>query len=344
MSFLKNKKTRLVFYNLVFLLLFLCVAEIVLRLTGLGYDNAAFEPDAVLHHAHKKNYSFINNNPSEKEYSNIAVRYDEQGCVSNPAMSEPAQPPAKRIALIGDSFIEGLQVPFEQSLTGILQSELQTEYKIKNFAVGGYSPVIYYLQLQQVIPVFHPNKAILFLYSNDVREDKDYLQQATYSQNKLTGINGGMNPFKYHIIRNSYLLRLIRNFYMQSVFYFSDKAKTNTVTIQNTLEEKPILSTPTTSYLDSIVSLCAQNKCELIVSAIPSKYKIVNQIAPDSSDFAVQCQLWANGNRIKFIDLAPSFESGFAQTKRSPFFVKDIHFNSVGHSIAAKAVLNNIKE
>jgi hypothetical protein len=344
MYFLKNKKARLVFYNLAFLFLFLFMAEIVLRLTGIGYDNAAFEPDRVLHHVHKKNYSFVNDNPAEKEYGNISVRYDEQGCVSNPEKNGSNITSGKRIALIGDSFIEGLQVPFQKSLTGILQKETGNEYEIKNFAVGGYSPVIYYLQLQQIIPLFHPQKVIVFLYSNDVREDKDYLQLATYNQNRLTGINGGINPGKYQIIRNSYLLRLIRKFYMQSVFYFSDRNKLNTYIIQDTLEEKPVLSTPTSSYLDSIVNFCLQNKCELILSAIPSKYKISNGLTADSADFSMQCRQWAWQRKIKFIDLTPPFEAWFATTKQSPFFVRDIHFNEPGHALAARAVLSKIKE
>ena len=130
--------------------------------------------------------------------------------------------------------------------------------------MGGYSPVIYYLQLQQIFTAFNPNKVILFLYSNDVREDKDYLKQATYNQNKLTGINGGMNPLKYLIIRNSYLLRLIRKFYMQTVFIFLIKVKPQTsralqeksklsdndvvIVLQNLLDQKIIKQSPNNTY------------------------------------------------------------------------------------------------
>lgn len=342
MSFIKNRKAGLVIYNLAFLFLFLCIAEIILRIAGIGYDNAAFEPDQVLHHVHRKNYSFINDNPSEKEYSHIKVFYDEWGCVSDPSNKEQKLSERNRIALIGDSYIEGLQVPFDSSVTGLLQKNNRNKFEIKNFAVGGYSPVIYYLQLQKVITSYHPQKIILFLYGNDVREDKEYLNKATYNENKLTGIDGGMQPARYAIIRNSYLIRLVRKFYMQAVFYFRNESAEYIV--KNTIEEKPVLTSPTTFYLDSIINLCSRNNCSLYLSAVPSKYKIVHGLAHDSTDFAVQCKQWTGLRNIPFIDLLPLFKKWFADTKQSPYFEKDIHFNIHGHSLVANAIEKVINE
>ena len=173
MSLRVTKKAGLVFYNLAFLLLFLLLAELFFRWKGTGYDNAGFEPDHILHHKHKNNYSFLHSNAAEKEYNAVPVYYDSWGCVSDPGKHSSTVTANKKIALLGDSFIEGIQVPYALSLTGILQTNLK-KAEVKNFGVGGYSPLIYLLQINEIYNKYHPDIIVLSLYSNDVREDNDF--------------------------------------------------------------------------------------------------------------------------------------------------------------------------
>ena len=334
----KKGVSKILLINFLLLAVLLFCVEIVLRILGLGYDSAAFEPNVLYHHAHKKNYSFINNNPSEKEYSNILVRYDKDGCVSNPnpVASSSAN---KKIAILGDSYAEGLQVDFNNSITGILQKQLGKKYEIKNFAVGGYSPVIYFLQCKYVLQEYRPDFVFLLLYSNDLREDKDFLTNAVYNNNTLVAINGGVPAFKYSLIRKSYLLRFIRKYYIMLSYALQNTSQNNYV-IQNSIEEKPLLTQPTLSYLDSIRVVLAQSNCKLIVSAVPSKYKTVNALEHDSLDFATQCRHWAAQNKTSYVDLTLPFINCIKKTGSSPFFKNDIHFNEAGHSVAAVTIAN----
>lgn len=333
-----KNRFRFLVLNFLWLLFFLFCFELILRALGLGYDNAAFEPDSVFHHAHKKNYSFINNNPSEKEYSNILVKYDNDGCVTNP-LFEKKNLPQKKIAILGDSYPEGLQANYTQSLTGILEKEMGNEFQIKNFAVGGYSPVIYYLQCKNILEDYKPDYILLFLYANDVREDKEFLTKAVFKNNELMAVDGGMPAWKYAFIRNSYLLRLVRKYYMQLVYFFyQDDNASAGYSINNMLEEKPVLTPPTLSYLDSIKNYSENSGAKLIISAIPSKYKIINSLPFDNSDYAVQCKLWAAKNTIDYIDLVAPFEMLKRDSGISPFFTKDIHLNTVGHAVSAASI------
>ncbi len=339
-SFKVKNITRTFFYNLLWLAVFVFVIEMVLKAAGLGYDNAAFEPDTVYHHAHKKNYTFINNNPAQNEYSNILVKYDNDGYITNPAGNSTTGGKQK-LALLGDSYAEGLQVDFDKSITGILEQKLAGKAEIKNFAVGGYSPVIYYLQCKKIFSNTKPDVVVLFLYANDVREDKEYLQQAAYTNGTLTAINGGQTIWRYSIIRKSYLLRLIRKYYMQCMYAVNNPNDcSKSYLTENSLEEKPALQPPTLAYLDSIHTFFKQSHTRLIVTAVPSKYKTINRLATDSSDFSTQCFNWASANNIEYVNLDAPFLHFVKSTGISPFYKTDIHFNEYGHAIVAGCVFN----
>lgn len=334
------RKTLLV--NFLVLGVFLLLFEIVLRVYGLGYDSAAFEPDRIYHHIHKKNYHFVNDNPAEKEYTGIRVYFDKDGCVANPEINSAATPLSKRkIALMGDSFIEGLQVDFEKSITGLVESNFADTVEVKNFAVGNYSPVIYYLQIKNN-PQWFSNKMIfLFLYSNDVREDSGFIAKATFNDaGNAIAVDGGEKSLWLDLARHSYLIRLARKNYIRFVYWWNHSEEKNSYATENYMEEKPLLSSLTKTYLLKIDSLAIKYNSHLILTAIPSKYKTINHIDYDGNDFAMQCKSFALQNNMEFLDLIPTFKE---KGKTTPlFFQKDIHFNESGHAMVAEEIVNRV--
>jgi hypothetical protein len=66
----------------------------------------------------------------------------------------PLTAAGRRILLIGDSFTEGMMVPFEQSFAGLLYRAGQDRpqpVEFLNAAVVSYSPIIYYLKTQHLL-------------------------------------------------------------------------------------------------------------------------------------------------------------------------------------------------
>jgi len=60
----------------------------------------------------------------------------------------------RRVLLMGDSFTEGIGVPFEQTFAGLLfRDGLENVNKVEflNAAVVGYSPVIYYKKIKYLL-------------------------------------------------------------------------------------------------------------------------------------------------------------------------------------------------
>ena len=54
-----------------------------------------------------------------------------------------------QIVFIGDSFTEGLGLPYDDTFVGIIANKLK-EKKIANLAVSGYSPSIYYIKIKHL--------------------------------------------------------------------------------------------------------------------------------------------------------------------------------------------------
>ena len=57
----------------------------------------------------------------------------------------------KRIALIGDSFIEGIGLSYENSLSGKISNFLIDDYEVLNMGVASYSPTNYYYKLKHFL-------------------------------------------------------------------------------------------------------------------------------------------------------------------------------------------------
>lgn len=326
-----GKKLKIIGTNFAFFILFLSLAEVGLRIANLGYDNAAFEPDSVLHHIHRPDYSFIHSNAAEHEYGNIPVRYDKIGCVVNPVKILNVQC-NKRVWLFGDSYIEALQVNYDSSVIGILEKDFP-DVCFKNFAVGAYSPVLHYLKLKQLLKNDKPDVVLLFLYANDAAEDKQYLNEAKLAGGEVTAVDGGMPQWKYEVIRNSNLLRLIRKFYMQMTVKLENKKYMNESALS---ENNAILAEPTLTYLEKFVTLCKKNNVRVIVSCIPSKTDVLRNDF-NSASFSSQIKAWCTG-RCDFIDLQEPLQRFYLQTNTSPYYKNDIHFNNYGHRIVAMTI------
>ena len=115
------------------------LAELGLRVIGLGYSNSPPISDPVLHHKHPPDYESVSFTPSG-EYGGHRVRYDSQGLVSDPdgdREAEAAPGPRFRVAFMGDSFVEALQVPWASSFVGLLGGRVEDQALVKNFGVTG---------------------------------------------------------------------------------------------------------------------------------------------------------------------------------------------------------------
>ena len=155
----------------------LAAGEAMLRLIGFSYP-ALHVPDDIA--------GFRLRAGAEGWYrdeGNAFVRINSDGWrdVERPK-SKPAN--AVRIAVLGDSFIEAVQVPQDATFTAQLAQELNycqpfgtKSIEVLNFAVSGYGTAQQLLTLRHRVRDYAPDIVLLaFLPSNDVRNNSRKLE------------------------------------------------------------------------------------------------------------------------------------------------------------------------
>jgi hypothetical protein len=97
------------------------------------------------------------------------IRINSQGFRDDEPSRETRR--AKRILVVGDSFVTNLAVKDQEVFTEVMQRELP-DTDVLNFGVNGYSTVQEYLLLQQKTDVVDPDVVILVIYMrNDFTEN-----------------------------------------------------------------------------------------------------------------------------------------------------------------------------
>ena len=190
------------------------VAELFLRISGIGYGNSPIEMDQRLHHKHPRNYEFLSYHPGG-EFIGHTVFYDEFGYrikSKNPILGEDYK--ARRIAFLGDGFTEANSVGWEQSFVGLIESN-NSNLMVRNFGVASYSPVIYLIQMKNEVKSFKPTDVVVQIFENDFYNDREYLKMAnseTLSEiNAISKAASTRDTIK-KILRYSYFARLLRKF------------------------------------------------------------------------------------------------------------------------------------
>lgn len=325
--------------SLVFLIFIamLSLGEVILRLLGLGYGNAPLVSHPVLHHAHPHNYTFTLHTPSD-EYGGNRVYFDENGLVADPEKKSSGNKTLPiRIAFMGDSFVEGIQVAYPDSFIGILQSTSKHISEIRNYGVSSYSPIHYLLQWRKEVSKFKPTHVFLLLFSNDIETDKEMSESAIYSEDgELLRLPSPDNKWLSEQLRKSYLIRFIRKAQLKLKWIIEHRNENANTIAGNYVEINPDISNLSGNLIKTLDREVKRSGGRFILMATPSKYRL-NSGDNNSSEleFSDKCKKWAKDSSIEFLDLVDPFKKAKSNGS-SIFFTKDIHFNKTGHKIVAE--------
>lgn len=294
---------------------------------------------------------------------NAVGAHDKQRQLVNP---DPAK---KRIALVGDSFMEGYMVNTGDRCSSILERKTGLEHL--NFAVNGSNPVHYYLMYKSVAKAFGADVLIIgFLPANDfeILDERIAYKRVEYPQynpywqgayphytlkyslaNVSQSIFHGKNTqasllnvvdsvysrlsmgdkFKADVLANSSLLRLAEAFTMKR--YRNGQF---TKYEQFTEEEWQYVSYSLSKLIEE-----AKGKKVLIVSIptladlIALKHGTPNRLDPLLAKF---CQ----EQKVDFIPLVPSFLA-YKGNLAHLYIECDGHWSAKGESFAADALLRH---
>jgi lysophospholipase L1-like esterase len=164
-------------------------------------------------------------------------------------------PGTKRIVLLGDSFIEALQVPIEESLTKLLEDRLRGAGKnaeLINLGVSGYGTALQYLTLAEYGTRYRPDLVVLFFVGNDVSDNSRRLKGLPYLPYPVPNGNGGVardqagrplfTPFADQSSRLSFVTGILRR-YSKAYRLVREKVETSPA-LHALLYRARLMSTP----------------------------------------------------------------------------------------------------
>jgi hypothetical protein len=299
------------------------------------------EPDPFLHHVHPRSYSFVQQHPSG-ELGGFQIRYDAEGRVVRNApitIDIPASAPPCRVAVMGDSFTEAGQVPFEQSFAGLLELAGRQSCEVRNYGVRSYSPAIYLVQWTREVQPWHPTHVFLLLFGNDVREDVTYMSTAVIGSDGFpTAIQGPDDGWLFAELRRSYIARFVRMVGMRASWAMEHGTEPQW-TVGGVVEEHPEWGGPTPGLVSEIHRRVNASGAQLIVMAVPSRYQLMGdgRIPIEGRDFHQTVKAWTESRHMDFLDLHGPFERA-SRAGVPLFFLQDIHFTAEGNSLVAATI------
>jgi hypothetical protein len=319
----------------------LLAAEMALRLAGMGFGNSPMEPDAYLHHVHPRNYKFVQQHPSG-ELGGFEVEYNGDGRVFRGTHAAPVTPPGAtppcKIALMGDSFTEGGQVPFDRSFAGLLESAARERCEVRNYGTRSYSPAIYLVQWTRDVQPWRPDVVFLLLFGNDVREDFNYLQTSSRDERGMpTAIHGPGGGWLLTQLRKLYVARFARMVALRAQWAWEHGGEEQW-TVGGVVEENPEWGGETPALLKEIDRRVKTAGSRLVVMAVPSRYRLMGDgKIKVEGDFHQTVKEFTAQNGIEFLDLFVPFERA-SKAGFPLFFLKDIHYAEEGHRVTAATI------
>jgi hypothetical protein len=308
----------------------------------------------------KKNLNVKNYNYG---YKNYQLCTNEFGAIDSCNKQNPNK---KKIdyVFIGDSFVEGLGIEFEDTFFGLLK-ERNTDSSFLNLGVSGYSPSIYYHKLKFFYEKgFKFSEVFVFLDTSDIFDE--IYRYRENEKNELTFLltNDEINNLldkKKKIIKDihsnfpgsffllSNIIKLLPNFdYLQNYYLnlMVNHSFGEWVNSEGNLYPKNKLNDSlkkNSVFVEKIVKIANENKSKITFVLYPwpgqlSKGELNNLYNRYWTDFF-------ENKKINYINLNSTFFDMLKKYNSRDLIFKyyipgDVHFNIIGHKLIFE-IINN---
>ena len=320
--------------------------------------------DPVFHHGLKKN---ISNYIAEWGKHDYRVDTNSLGFKDGAARKIPLNSKNKRLLLIGDSFTEGVGVPFKQTFAGLLQAELaKNNIEVLNAGVSSYSPIIYYRKIKYLINNvgLKFDNVVVLIDLSDI-EDEALGYQFDKNENVISqGSAANLGAAESKPAKDKTRPKMsVKEFFTQYTFFLgrlrnlsaflktkmhSWKRSLNKRRASWTLDEKLFDEFGqkglkiAASHMQQLKQLLDKHNIPLTVVVYPWPDQVYNRDL--QSKQVVFWDNWSKQNKVKFINLFPIFINGndAEQTIKKYNIHGDVHWNSAGHAAVFSALKRQI--
>ena len=261
------------------------------------------------------------------------------------------------LALIGDSFIEGVGLNYENTIGGIIESK--TNLNIANLGVRSYSPVNYY---KKIITLFEQgydfDHIIIFIDISDIQDE--YHRSGKIRKNAPKNVKNNLNnlysmltsnfQISYYLyfkiksyLRNSKNSKEIDKIFLNYDAYSKDYERGSwTYNKKNKFRKKGLIYSHKNMRL--LADFLNENDIEFSIAVYPWPQQL---IFDNVESFHVN--YWENfckNYKCKnFINLFKDFfiqinNNNLNKVILNNYFFTDIHFNRNGNNVIAEKIIN----
>lgn len=261
---------------------------------------------------------------------------------------------AFRLVFIGDSFTEGIGVPYEDTFVGIIAEHLKSEgIEVLNAAVSSYSPAIYYRKIKYLIEKvgLEFDELIVFVDISDVEDEALYY--ALDDQENVVRLRPPANPPS--------LVRTVKTFLKENsvAVRFGDLLKDKLISSWNppdaigSMRDRAMWTGDNVLFarygelglrkarrnMDRLLRLLCRHNVDLTIVVYPWPHQIISH---DLHSLQVKYwRAWAEENEVEFLNLFPLFITGENESAiiANYFIPGNVHWNTNGHRLVADAFL-----
>ena len=266
-----------------------------------------------------------------------------------------------RVVLIGDSFTEGIGVPYEDTFAGIAATSLlPSGIEVLNAGAASFSPIIYLRRVRNLVEEvgLRFDHLVVFLDVGDIQDEVTYAfdergnvasrEARRLREERANRVHG--RPFflrslavRRFLDRHTLLLALLYDAADRWLTRGPRRAALWTVDPQAFEEYGREGLENARAHMDALAELVARHGIGLTVAVYPWPDHVI--LGDRDSKQAAFWRAWAAGKHVGFLDYFPLFVGvGEAkQTVRRDFIPGDIHWNAAGHRVIAEPLVEHLR-
>ncbi len=278
----------------------------------------------------------------------------------------------KNIGFIGDSFVYGSGINYEDHFINLLSNEFNN-YNLLNLGYVSYSPSIYSKRINYYLKEKNIKfeKVFLFIDHSDIQDEGIFYREDKNGNIVRKWLNDDeikkkvkKYKIKNYLQQNSFIFKLSQFFQPSTADKSLMCLKANNrdenfidyfdlnrfgYGIDKNLQKEEWLEegiSKVIKYLNVIKSLSEKNNFELIIVNYPSAVEVLKKSNFHESMHYKILYNWSKANNIEFIYTSNNFSKlGTGLNDYKENFIKcDIHWNKNGHQIIASFIKKKLNE
>ena len=272
----------------------------------------------------------------------------------------PLQSDRRRWLFIGDSFTEGIGVPYEKTFAGLVEEALAPRgIEVLNAGVASYTPIIDYRRVRYLLEDvgLRFDELVVFIDVGDVQDETtyslDHLGNVAFKQHRWVGENRANWEFGkpawlasmglHNFLRKRMLVAGTAYEMLLNAASHGPRRAAAWTTDPRVFEEYGRAGLEKAEqHMDLLADLLASRGIGLTVAVYPWPDQILQRDHPSRQQTAWRD--WAARRGAGFVDCFPTFMRGDPEeTVRREFIAGDIHWNEAGHRRVADTVLVSLR-